>query len=249
MMIQEGTPVKDSQQYYTAYENRYRAAYEAGIPLWGHAPDDEILVSVLTEWAEKNDLAGKRVIEFACGEGSSGIILSKLGCIYHGVDIAPSALEKAKAALADYPNASVSLLDMVCEITGETYDAALDVMGFHMLVTDSDRRAYLHNVYTSLKPGAPALFFRESYRRDMEEITVSSFTEWLRISDSDYTTPEKREMRGREVWVPLLPARARSEKGYRKEFADAGFIVEQFEEMEINRQISFSASIYLRKEK
>ena len=239
--------MKEPQLYYTAYEKRYRAAYDAGIPLWGHGPDDESLAAVLAEWVEINNLAGKRIIEFACGEGSSGVILSKLGCIYHGVDIALSALEKAKYALADYPDASVSLLDMVRETDGGIYDAALDVMGFHMLVTDADRAAYLHNACASLKPGAPMLFFRESYRRDMEEITVSSFDEWVRMSGSDYITPEKREMRGKEVWIPLLPARARSEAGYRKEFTGAGFTVEQFEEMEISRQISFSASIYVRK--
>lgn len=240
--------MKEPQQYYTAYENRYRAAYDAGIPLWGHDPDDEILASALTGWVEKNHLAGKRIIEFACGEGSAGVILSKLGCTYHGVDIAPSALEKARLALADFPEAKVSLLDMVRETPGETYDAALDVMGLHMLVTDSDRAAYLRSACASLKPGAPMLFFRESYRRDMAEITVSSFEEWISISDSDYTRPEKREMRGKEVWIPLLPARARSEAGYRGEFAHAGFTVEHFEEMEISRQISFSASIYVRKD-
>ena len=34
-----------------------------------------------------------------------------------------------------------------------------------MLLTDQDRTAYLKNVYRVLKPGAPMLFFRESYKR------------------------------------------------------------------------------------
>jgi len=107
--------------YYTAYENRYKKVYEAGVKRWGYSPDDEELISALTAWVEENQLKGKRVIEFACGEGGAGVILSKLGCIYHGIDIAPSAVEKARAAFKCYPNAAVSLLDMVNQPIGELY--------------------------------------------------------------------------------------------------------------------------------
>lgn len=71
--------------YYLAYENRYKKIFEAGADHWGHTPDDEILYATLEKWVYKNNLFGKRIIEFACGEGACGVILSKLGCYYHGV--------------------------------------------------------------------------------------------------------------------------------------------------------------------
>ena len=45
--------------------------------------------------------------------------------------------------LEKYPNANCEVLDMVKESVTEKYDAALDCMGLHMLVTDNDRKNYL----------------------------------------------------------------------------------------------------------
>ena len=239
------------EPYYTAYENRYQKVYEAGAERWGHSPDDEELISTLTAWVEENQLKGKQVIEFACGEGGAGVILSKLGCIYHGVDIAPSAVEKARATLKSYPNATVSLLNMVNQQIGEVYDAALDVMGLHMLVTDSDRANYLSNAFSCLKSGAPMLFFRESARVNAYEGQVASFDDWLAITGDDYKTPEQRFAKcGNneiEVYIPLLPGRAKTREGYMREMIEAGFAVDIIQEMETSNKITHSASVYVHK--
>ena len=242
----------EMKPYYTAYENRYQKVYEAGAERWGHSPDDPELISLLTAWVEKNQLRRKRIIEFACGEGGAGVILSKLGCIYHGVDIAPSAVEKARATLENYPNAKVSLLDMVSQQIDEKYDAALDVMGLHMLVTDSDRANYLNNAFSCLNSGAPMLFFRESYRVNAYEGPVASFDYWLALTGDDYKKPEQRfaECGNNkvEVYIPLVPARAKNREGYMREMIEAGFKVNAILEMETNSKIVYSASIYVCKQ-
>ena len=237
-------------RYYLAYEERYKKVYAAGAELWGHSPDDAVLNSALEGWVGENALSGKRVIEFACGEGACGVILSRLGCVYHGVDIAPSAVEKAKRAIGGFPSATVSRLDMTREKPLGIYDAALDVMGFHMLVADPDRRRYLRNMYDSLCVGASVLFFRECFREDAYEGGVESFEAWKRVSGSDYETPEKRRVMGSDIWVdiPLVPARARTKEGYVEELTAAGFRVEAFVPMDSGAQISYSASIYARRE-
>lgn len=247
-----------NKPYYLAYEERYKKVYAAGGKRWGHAPDDETLKVTLEKWVNENNLTGKKIIEFACGEGACGVILSKLGCYYHGVDIAPSAVTKSKDALKEFPNARVSLMDMVKETTGEMYDAALDCMGFHMIITDDDRNAYLNNAFNSLNSGAPMLFFRESYkdsksynRESAYDGSVQTFEQWKQITGDDYETPFNRTIKGEsgdvEVWVPLVPARANNRAGYYKEMHLAGFVVENFEEMEISQTIPYSASIYVRK--
>ena len=242
-----------TKPYYMAYEDRYQRVFAAGIELWGHSPEDEVLVRTLAEWVNQNNLVGKTVVEFACGEGAAGVILSKLGVRYRGFDIAPSAVEKAKEHLRDFPDASVSLLDMVKETAGgaDTYDAALDCMGFHMILTDADRDAYLKNARTVLKPGAPMLFFRESYRENAYTGTVESFEQWKEITGDDYTTPQLRSDKdgegGKEVWIPCVPARARNRDGYCGELERAGFAVENFKIMDQSSAIPLSVSIYARK--
>ena len=239
----------NQKPYYLAYEDRYRAVYDAGIDYWGHSPENAVLYEALKKWVEDNRLQGKKVIEFACGEGACGVILSALGCIYYGADIAPSALEKAKERLKDIPDTHLFLLDMVKEKAPDApYDAALDCMGLHMLITDSDREAYLKNACASLRPEAPMLFFRESYREDAYEGTVTSFEKWEAITGEDYHTPQKREGKdGTVCEIPLLAARAKNKRGYYEEMQRAGFIVTEFTEMDINEEIPFSATICVKK--
>lgn len=242
------------EPYYMAYEKRYEAVYSAGVKLWGHSYDDVVLYNTLKTWVEENNLQGKKIIEYACGEGACGVILSELGCIYHGVDVSPLAIEKSKELLEKYPNASVEVLDMVKESVRGKYDAALDCMGFHMLVTDNDRYRYLKNAYDSLKDNAPMLFFRESYRRNGAYCgEVDTVEEWERLTGDDYKTPQLRKVRNDddgstvEVYVPLVPARARDKTGYVEEIENIGFKVEKFIEMDASAAIPYSASIYVRK--
>ena len=243
-----------NEPYYKAYEKRYQAAFSAGAERWGHSPDDEVLYNTLKSWVEENNLQGKRIIEYACGEGACGVILSELGCIYHGVDISPSAIEKTKKLLEKYPNATVEVLDMVKESVKEKYDAALDCMGFHMLVTDNDRYLYLKNAYNSLKENSPMLFFRESYRESGTYCgVVNSANEWAKITGDDYNTPQLRQVQNAkdgsvvDVYVPLVPARAKDKNGYTEEFENIGFKIEKFVCMEDSTAIPYSASIYVRK--
>lgn len=242
------------EPYYKAYEKRYQAVFSSGAERWGHSPDDEVLYNTLKLWVEENNLQGKRIIEYACGEGACGVILSELGCFYHGVDISPSAIEKSKKLLEKYSNATVEVLDMVMESVKEKYDAALDCMGFHMLVTDKDRELYLNNAYNSLKENSPMLFFRESYRNEgTYRGVVNSVDEWAQITGEDYKTLQLRQVRISdnggivEVSVPLLPARAKDKNGYIEEFENIGFDVEKFIEMDVSTAIPYSASIYVRK--
>lgn len=220
-------------EYYKKYEERYQAVYAAGADMWGYSPDDETLNDYLTKWVNAHKLQGKSVLETCCGEGGAGVILSKLGCVYHGFDTAPSALETAKRLLSSCESASVELLDLVQEPIQGQYDAAFDAMGFHMLLTDADRAAYLKNVCQALKPGAPMLFFREAYREDAYEGKVTSCEQWIEIVGGGYDKPEtKHAKKGSEmveVMIPRMPGRYKNEAGYRKELTDAGFVIDDFQ--------------------
>ena len=224
-------------EYYKKYEQRYQAVYAAGADLWGYTPDNADLKQIITDFVTAHKLPGKTVLELCCGEGSSGVILSELGCKYHGVDVAPSALETAKHQLAPYPEASVALVDLTADPIPGQYDAAFDSMGFHMLLTDRDRAAYLKNVYNALKPGAPFLLFRQTYVEDAYEGPVSSYDQWMEIVGGGFDGAvqkyaKKTTDHGTKkvpVMIPRMPGRGRSETGYRNEFEAAGFTVDDFQ--------------------
>ena len=172
------------------------------------------------------------------------------------MDAPHNCIEKSKKLLETYPNATVEVVDMVKQSVKGKYDAALDCMGFHMLITDDDRMNYLQNAYNSLKENAPMLFFRESYRQDgTYHGVVNSVEEWVQITGDDYKTPQLRQVRNSddggivEVLIPLVPARAKDRCGYIEEFNNNGFDVEKFIEMDVSTAISHSASIYIRKVK
>lgn len=235
-----------TMKYYERYDDRYKKMYGEGIDRWGNTPDDDMLFSILEKWVEDNDLRGKRVIDFACGEGACGEILSKLGCIYHGVDLSPAAIEKARESLNDYAQARVSLLNMVEETTGELYDAALDCMGLHMLVTDQDRIKYLNNAFESLVNGAPMIFIKEMYGEDSYRGVVESFDDWKKIKNESFEESKLCcEINGKEIHYPILPARGRTRADYYMEMEFVGFKVEAFIELPINS--ACSACIYVRK--
>ncbi|MCL2420248.1 MAG: class I SAM-dependent methyltransferase [Defluviitaleaceae bacterium] len=179
------------------------------------------------------------------------MILSQLGCVYHGVDIAPSALEKARNSLLDYPTATLEKLNVVTGKVSGMYDAALDVMGFHMLVTDPDRMAYLKNAWSCLKNNAPMFFFREMCDENMHSGFIDTFEQWLAVSNHDYTTPRQLNYKidGKEVeiQIPCVPGRSVNKASYTRELAEAGFIVDSIIEMPPSYKCGESVSIYVHK--
>jgi SAM-dependent methyltransferase len=234
--------------YYHAYEQRYSTVYAAGVDTWGHTPQDADLVAALTDWVDTNNLAGKRVVEFCCGEGASGVILSKLGCIYTGYDVSPSAIEKANQTIADYPAAHCNVRDLVNEPITERFDAALDCMGFHMLITDADRSAFMRNMVGAISPGSPALFYREAYSESAYSGVVNSYEQWLEVSGDDYTTPQlRRTLDGVEIAIPLVPARGKNKNDYIAELTANGFVVDEFVIPQSNPQIINAVIIYAHK--
>ena len=74
------------------YEDRYKRVYAAGARFWEAPLPTEELVNFLDEW---KPIRGK-VVEFGCGEGRDSIFLARSGYHVTGIDIAPSAIERAR---------------------------------------------------------------------------------------------------------------------------------------------------------
>jgi len=200
-------------------------------------PIEEEVRGILGRFVERFGLVGKKVVEFGCGEGWAGLVFARLGCIYRGYDIAPSALQKATALLSGYAHAEACLQDVVLGgFPRDAFDAGVDVACLHMLVTDADRQKYLANVYGCLRPGAPMHFLHLRYRDDVYQGEVMDYEQWLRITGEDVDTPREmpavKDGRDFAVMIPCIAARPRSESGYRRELTEAGFEVIEFERAE-----------------
>ncbi len=225
---------RKGQPYYTAYEERYRAIYGQGITHWSAFPAelDAVAADVnafLVDFSLTPE-ATPRIVEFGCGEGFVGVWLAERGFDYTGLDIAPSALEKARARLARFgAKARVRQADLtdLKDLSADFFDAAVDVSTLHMLVVDRDRSAYLKEAFRLLKPGAPVLFCHEAFRAGAADEPVTGYEQWLRLSGTDVDTPVEREAweDGRPVRIrlPLIAARGRSEEQYHREVEVAGF--------------------------
>ena len=222
---QQATP------YYAAYEDRYRSVYAQGVRYWTACPDELAAVERAVE-PFLDDLGAStdmRVAEFGCGEGYAGELVVRRGYRYTGIDIAPSAAEKARDRLSGSGTPAHVLVGNVLRLPfpDASFGAALDVSCLHMLVVDADRRAYLREARRVLVPGAPMLFCHAAFRPDATDDEVSSHEQWLAMTGVDLGTAEEREAwhDGRPVTItsPRLAARAQSADGYRAEMANAGF--------------------------
>lgn len=224
----------ETQPYYLAYDRRYRAAYAQGADRYAVPADEEKVRTLVRQYVARFRLDGKRVIEFGCGEGVTALELARLGCIYHGYDVSPAAIEKAAAMLSGFPNVKVAVADAVLESFPEkAFDAGIDISCLHMLVVDADHQKYLKNVFNCLKPNAPMYFVTAGYKEDAYEGQVSDCEQWLLIFGKDTVTPQRRTAQkdGQEIQVmlPLIAYRPRTERGYRAELTAVGFDIVEFE--------------------
>ena len=223
--------------YYTAYDKRYRSAYEQGADRWAYPPEIEKIQNIVRKYIEQFELVGRKVVEFGCGEGIAGLEFAKSGCIYQGYDVSPAAVEKATALLSEYTHAEVCLHDVVLgDFPEETFDAGIDIGCLHMLITDADRNKYLRNAFKSLKPGSAMYFVQLRYRDDIYDGEVTSYEQWLELTGEDVGTPQKmvalKDGKGYPVMMPCIAARPRTERGYTEELTEAGFEILKFEKSE-----------------
>ena len=117
----------------------YDTWYRFGTPPWGAAPSPDLVALV-----EAGRLQPCRAIDIGCGTGATSIYLASRGFDVTGVDFAPSAIDRARAAAAA---AKVTATFMVDDIT----TPRSDIDGFELLVdhgtfddlTHGDRSSYV----------------------------------------------------------------------------------------------------------
>jgi SAM-dependent methyltransferase len=100
--------------------------------------------------------AGKihdKVLDIGCGTGEHTILLTGLGYDVLGVDLAPAAIEQARANAAERRgDARFEVADAMNLGAAEVYQTIIDSALFHIF-DDADRVKYVRSLHTALRPG------------------------------------------------------------------------------------------------
>ena len=137
----------------------FDVAYE-GRPPWDLGRPQAAIVRL----AEEGEIAGS-VLDVGCGTGEHALYLAERGHEVLGIDLAPRAVELARAKARerglDVPFLVWNALEL--DLLGRRCDTALDVGLFHTL-TDEERPRYARSLLAALAPDGRAFILCWSER-------------------------------------------------------------------------------------
>ncbi|MGH0031905.1 MAG: class I SAM-dependent methyltransferase [Myxococcota bacterium] len=128
----------------------------------GRPVSPEIVAAVEEGWLPR----GGHVLDAGCGEGVVADWMSRNGFTALGVDIAPSAIERARSMYPEGPALRFDVADLRRKApAGEKpFDVVIDRGCFHQM-RDDDLPPYVANLTDACAPDARMLIFYRAYRR------------------------------------------------------------------------------------
>lgn len=137
----------------------FDTAYE-GRPPWDLGRPQRAIV----ELAEAGRIVGS-VLDVGCGTGEHALYLAERGHDVTGIDLAPRAIELARAKAAERGvDVDLRVWDALrIEKLGRAFDTAIDVGLFHTL-SDEDRPRYARSLHAALAPSGRAFILCWSER-------------------------------------------------------------------------------------
>ncbi len=127
---------------------RYQSRYESGNLPWDIGRVDKNLKNILDSIATTHN----KVLEIGCGTGDNAIFMARKGLIVTATEIAPLALELAKAKAKDHNvNITFLLTDIIeHDIPGRPFDLVFDRGCFHHYDTSTSRIRFVHRIHEHL---------------------------------------------------------------------------------------------------
>lgn len=144
------------KQYYKAYEDRYKKVHKTTGLAW--AGDEPSII--LKDLFEKYSInTSSNILEIGCGEGQNAIFLLNENYNIVASDVSPAAIKwcKTKANQAGILKNRFFVLDIVKNKHKRTYDCIYSISTLHMLVLDSDRKAFFDFIYNHLNTNGIAI--------------------------------------------------------------------------------------------
>ena len=120
-----------NNNYYKAYEKRYRQVYEHNYLWSSKEPTPEVIETINNE----NILINSKILELGCGEGRDAIFL----------------LNK------NYNVTAIDYSDIINDTLKDTFDFIYSVAVIHMFVNETHRKKFYSFIYEHLKTNGIAL--------------------------------------------------------------------------------------------
>jgi SAM-dependent methyltransferase len=115
--------------------------------------DSPVPEPMLIQSVESGALPSGRALDVGCGTGTNAIWLAQHGYEVLGVDVAPLAIEKARARLAPGLSCRFSALDFLAEKPqGGPFQLVFDRGCFHVFDEPGDRAKFAASVAAALAP-------------------------------------------------------------------------------------------------
>lgn len=139
--------------YYKAYDKRYRQTYENN-SLWEISERTKEVIDTLKKYKiTKNS----NILELGCGEGRDAIYLLDNGYNVLGVDDSFAVIDKCNE-LTNYKYVNnFKQLDLIENSLNEKFDFIYSVAVIHMFVLDEHRNKFYNFIYDHLKDNGIAL--------------------------------------------------------------------------------------------
>ena len=117
-------------------------------------------------WKLEYQLPAGHVLDAGCGEGVVADWFAKQGYTTLGVDIAPSAIDRARALHGESERLRFDVVDLCQQRIerGPPFDVVIDRGCLHQM-RDHDLPAYAANLCALCAPDARMLIFHRAYRR------------------------------------------------------------------------------------
>ena len=140
------------EEYYKAYEERYKTAHEKGIS-WSWDVGTPIVMEVLERYQIRKDQA---LLELGCGEGRDARRLLEAGYTLTATDVSQEAIRYCREQMPACGQ-QFQILDFLQKDMGRQFDFIYAVAVIHMLVPDKDRDNFYQFIRRHLSPGGIAL--------------------------------------------------------------------------------------------
>lgn len=127
----------------------FDAAYRSGLPPWEIGRPQPAF-----ERLARTGVIGGSVLDVGCGTGENALLFSSLGHDAWGIDLSPTAIERArlKASARSLPVVFMQGDALRLDGLGRTFDTVIDSGCFHVF-DDEGREAYARSVGAVLQPG------------------------------------------------------------------------------------------------
>lgn len=154
--------------YYNAYEKRYKQVHKEGYS-WGSNNPSPIVLETIKKYNYSNG----KILELGCGEGRDARFLLENGYNILATDVSNEAIDYCRSINVDNSK-SFRVLDACSSSLNERFDFIYSVAVIHMLVLQKDRDAFLSFVKNHLNENGKALILtmgdgEYEFETDIEE--------------------------------------------------------------------------------